>query len=176
MNHHRIILLILLCLTCLPNRSIAAGDTPFSKICDSSNGCYVWGIKSIYFEGEEGRICKTISDTRCHPCWRSNGKKQCAPIVANVTIQGHNTQGNDGRANSLGTNSFYVTCTGDVGPNVTPQPSNESYPLDKRMFDAAFDPQEKAVYYNLWWAVCRNHPQKFGLAATGTPSSVEGKR
>lgn len=176
MSHHRIFLLILLCFLCSPNRSIAAGDTPFSKICDPANGCDVWTIKSMYFEGEEGRTCKTIADTRCHPCWRSNGKKQCAPIVANVTIQGHNIQEANGRTKNIGTNSFYVTCTGDVGPEVTPQPSNESYPLDKRMFDVSFNPQEKTVYYNLWWAVCRNHSQKFGLAETGTPPPAKTRQ
>ena len=176
MTFSRILLFVLLFLICLPNRPLAAGDTPFSKICDPANGCYVWAIKSMYFEGEEGRTCKTIADTKCHPCWQSNGKRQCAPIVANVTIQGVNIREVNGRPKSLGTNSFYVTCTGDVGPKITPQPSNESYPLDKRMFDASFDPQEKAVYYNLWWAVCRNHPQKFGLTATATPPPAKARQ
>lgn len=164
-------LVIFLCLGVWLNQALAAEDTPFSRICDPQNGCIEWTIKSLRFDGEEGRICKTIADNRCHPCWREHGKKLCAPILGSATIHGVNVRAAEGKSSDIGTNSFNFTCTGDVSPEVTPLPSNVSYPLDKRMFEASFVPREKAVYYNLWWAACRNQNRKFDLEAPATSSS-----
>lgn len=142
--------------------SPASADAPlFARLCHPQNGCVEWTITKLHFEGEEGRICKTIADTRCHPCWNESGKRMCAPIVGNAAIRGIRVSQTGGRDEVAGRNAFYVRCTGEASPEVIPQSTNEPYSLDKRMFNASFSPPGMLVYYNLWWAVCRDQNQKY---------------